>query len=200
MTDRDIGGQVDSVPGTQAAVHPVSDPPVAPLDFQGLFVAHYGFVCRALRSMSVDAASIEDLAQDVFIVLHRRLDDYDSSRDVRSWLWGIAKRVASTHARSATRAERRLRALPDPSPGPAPDERVELRQRADLVTEFLGSLPEGQREVFMLVELESMSAPEVAEALGLKLNTVYSRLRAARDRFKRAVVRHRARQQRQAHA
>ena len=72
-----MGGQVESVPGAHAGPRVVPDPPAAPLDFQGLFVAHYGFVCRALRSMRVDAASVEDLAQDVFIVLHRRLDDYD---------------------------------------------------------------------------------------------------------------------------
>lgn len=200
VTDRDSDGQVESVLGTQAGLHAVSDPPATSPDFQGLFVAHYGFVCRALRSMAVDAASVEDLAQDVFIVLHRRLDDYDPQRDVRSWLWGIARRVASTHARSATRAERRLRALPDPTPADAPDERVEMQQRADMVTEFLESLSEDQREVFMLMELESMSAPEVAQTLGLKLNTVYSRLRAARERFKRAVARHRARQERRVHA
>ncbi|MCA9704712.1 MAG: sigma-70 family RNA polymerase sigma factor [Myxococcales bacterium] len=184
------------MPSSQAGLH---EEPPAP-DFQALFLAHYGFVCRALRSMQVDAASIEDLAQDVFIVLHRRLDDYDPCRDVRSWLWGIARRVASTHARSAHRAERRLHALPDPAPARPLDERVELQQRADVVTDFLGALPADQREVFVLMELESMSAPEVAQALGLKLNTVYSRLRAARERFKRAVARHQAREERVAHA
>jgi len=187
-----MGGQVESVPGAAAGPRVVPDPSTAPPDFQGLFVAHYGFVCRALRSMRVDAASIEDLAQDVFIVLHRRLDDYDPSRDVRSWLWGIARRVANTHARSMTRAQRRLQALPSPEPQRSADDKVELRQRADVVTEFLGSLPPEQREVFVLMELESMSAPEVAEGLGIKLNTVYSRLRTARERFKRVVARHRA--------
>lgn len=186
--------------GTRVEPHAASSPPAGAPDFQALFVAHYGFVCRVLRSMQVDPASIEDLAQDVFIVLHRRLDDYDASRDVRSWLWGIARRTASAHARSAHRAQRRLQALPDPEPVGAPDDRVELRQRADVVAEFLASLSEDQREVFVLIELESMSAPEVARTLELKLNTVYSRLRAARERFKRAVARHRAREERIAHA
>ncbi len=195
-----MGGQVESVPGTPAGPRVVPDPPAPPLDFQGLFTAHYGFVCRALRSMRVDSASIEDLAQDVFIVLHRRLDDYDSARDVRSWLWGIARRVASTHARSAVRAERRLQALPEPEPPRAPDDRVEMRQRADVVAQFLGALPSEQRDVFVLMELESMSAPEVAEGLGIKLNTVYSRLRAARERFKRVVAQHRAQHERRVHA
>lgn len=162
-------------------------------------MAHYGFVCRVLRTMQVESASIDDLAQDVFIVLHRRIADYDPARDVRSWLWGIARRVASTHARSSHRAERRLRALPDPVSRPAPDDRVELRQRADLVTEFLASLPDEQREVFVLMELESMSAPEVARGLEIKLNTVYSRLRSARERFKRVVARHRMREESAAH-
>ncbi len=202
MTDGVGSGQVRAVLGSQPELTVITGDGNGPVDFDALFGRHYGFVCRALRSMQVDAASIEDLAQDVFIVLHRRLAEYDPKREIRSWLWGIARRVASTHARSAQRARRRLHAVPARSSRSidAPDEQLELRRRATVVDQFLAGLPEQQRTVFVLIELESMSAPEVAELLEIKLNTVYSRLRVARERFQRAVARHRARDQRRAHA
>jgi RNA polymerase sigma-70 factor (ECF subfamily) len=191
MTDRDRRGQLQAVPS--AARELVVRKPLE-ADFDELFVAHYGFVCRALHSMGVDAASVEDRAQDVFVVLHRRLADYDERRDIRSWLWGIARRVASTHERTSTRAQRKLRAIPDVPAPRGPDERVELREEAAFVRDVLAAMPDEQREVFVLMEIETMSAPEIAEALGLKLNTVYSRLRAARERFKDAVAKRRRRE------
>jgi RNA polymerase sigma-70 factor (ECF subfamily) len=186
MTDRERGGQLHAVPDAAQELH-VRNPLAA--DFDALFVAHYGFVCRALHAMAVDAASVEDLAQEVFVVLHRRLSDYDRQRDVRSWLWGIARRVASMHERTKSRAQRKLRAIPEASTPSGPAERVELREDAEFVRSVLAAMPEEQRDVFVLTEIESMSAPQIADALGLKLNTVYSRLRTARERFKDALAR-----------
>lgn len=185
MTDRERGGQLEAVPDAAAQLHVREG--LAP-EFDDLFLAHYGFVCRALHGMGVDAASVEDLAQDVFVVLHRRLADYDQQRDVRSWLWGIARRVASMHVRTKSRAQRKLQAIPDASAPNGPVERVELLEDAEFVRGVLAAMPEDQREVFVLIEIESMSAPQIAELLGVKLNTVYSRLRTARERFKAAVA------------
>ena len=189
MTDRERGGQLEAVPGAARELDvrkPLDE------DFDELFVAHYGFVCRALLGMGVDAASVEDLAQDVFVVFHRRLADYDAGRDIRSWLWGIARRVASMHERTSFRAQRKLRAIPDVPAPRGPDERVELREDAEFVREVLAAMPHEQREVFVLTEIESMSAPQIAELLGVKLNTVYSRLRTARERFKAEVTKREA--------
>jgi RNA polymerase sigma-70 factor (ECF subfamily) len=191
MTDRDRGGQLEAVPGAAQGLH-VRKPLEA--NFDELFEANYGFVCRVLHSMGVDAASVEDLAQDVFVVLHRRLSEYDEQRDVRSWLWGIARRVASMHERTSFRAQRKLRAIPDAPLPRRPDERVELREDAEFVREVLAAMPDEQREVFVLTEIEAMSAPQIAEALGLKLNTVYSRLRTARERFKDALAKRQRRE------
>jgi RNA polymerase sigma-70 factor (ECF subfamily) len=189
MTDRDRGGQLEeAVPDTAPRL---GIPRPLDADFDVLFLAHYPFVCRALHGMGVDSASVEDLAQDVFVVLHRRLADYDAQRDLRSWLWGIARRVASTHERTSARAQRKLRAIPDAAAPRPPDERVELREDAEFVRDVLAAMPEEQSEVFVLTEIESMSAPQIAEALGLELNTVYSRLRIARERFKKAVAKRR---------
>ena len=184
MTDRDRRGQIGVVQGAAPALR----------DFDALFVENYGFVCRVLRSMGVDAASVEDRAQDVFVVLHRRIGEYEEGRDIRSWLWGIARRVASTHERTQIRAERKLRALPDAPAAGGPEEQVRLKEDAQFVADVLAAMSEDQRQVFVLTEVESMSAPEIAEVLGVKLNTVYSRLRTARSRFRDAVARRRKRE------
>ena len=118
--------------------------------FGDLFIKHHGFVCRALRSMAVPSAAVDDLAQEVFIVLHRRLREYDQARDIRSWLWGIAKRVAGTHQRTMARAERKLHALPDLELVRPPDERAEAREEADFIASVLAGMPEDLREVLEL--------------------------------------------------
>src|SRR5688572_19971061 len=143
MTDRERSGQLHAVPEAAQELH-VRKPLTA--DFDELFLAHYGFVCRVLHSMGVDSASIEDLAQDVFVVLHRRLADYDQHRDVRSWLWGIARRVASMHERAKTRAQRKLRAIPEATVTSGPVERVELREDAEFVRSVLAEMPQEQRD------------------------------------------------------
>jgi RNA polymerase sigma-70 factor (ECF subfamily) len=188
MTDRDRSGQLEAVP------EPARQPDVRHglAEFDDLFLAHYGFVCRILHGMGIDAASVEDVAQDVFVVLHRRLADYDQQRDVRSWLWGIARRVASMHVRTKSRAQRKLQAMPDASAPNGPVERVELREDAEFVRAVLASMPRAQCEVFVLTEIEAMSGPQIAETLGLELNTVYSRLRAARERFRAAIAKREA--------
>jgi RNA polymerase sigma-70 factor (ECF subfamily) len=144
--------------------------------------------------LGVDAPSVEDIAQEVFVVVHRRLAEFDATRNVRSWLWGIARHAAHTHRRGAARAERKLEVLPTGREPQRPDERLELRERAAVVECFLDSLRPKLRDVFVLAEVEGMSAPEIATVLGIKPNTVYSRLRLARQRFDRIPEVQRARE------
>ncbi|WAS95546.1 RNA polymerase sigma factor [Nannocystis punicea] len=155
-----------------------------------LYQAHADFVVRISRQLGAPAAQLEDVVHDVFLVVHRRIDEYDASRgSPRAWLYGIARNVVLHRLRGQARAERRLRLLPDPEPRPGPDERLARNHAASLVQRFLDELDEDRRMVFALIEIEGMSAPEVAEALGVKLNTVYSRLRLARQQFKATVDR-----------
>lgn len=196
MADSSDGGQVIAVPEAKPHLRIVTGDSTPTLEFRAVFMDHYGFVCRALRSMGVDASSVEDVAQDVFMVLHRRFDEYEPSRDLRSWLWGIGRHAARTHARTVRRSQRKLRVIPPAAPTERPDEHLERQERAQFVADFLHRLPEDQRVVFVLAEIESRSAPEIATGLGVPLNTVYSRLRTARSQFKRAVTRHDARQRR----
>jgi RNA polymerase sigma-70 factor (ECF subfamily) len=156
-----------------------------------VYDANYDFVWRSLRALGVAHAWLDDATQDVFIVVHRRLPTFDGAAPVRAWIYGVARNVAHKYRGRATAAGSAsapaLQLLDAAAPAPA--EALAIRERAELVRDFLESLGPEQREVFVLHQLEGMTAPEIAAALGLKLNTAYSRLRLARRRFERAIAR-----------
>jgi RNA polymerase sigma-70 factor, ECF subfamily len=163
--------------------------------FAALYAEYFRAMWRTLRRLGVEPAQLDDAVQDVFVVVHRRLAEFDG-RSLRGWLYAIAVRVASDHRRAAAhrRAVPLSEALVDPAPDPA--QTSELAESVRLLHELLAELDEAKRTVFVLGELEELSAPEIAEALGENLNTVYSRLRAARAQFDAALKRHRQRNQR----
>jgi RNA polymerase sigma-70 factor (ECF subfamily) len=165
----------------------------ARLDFRAVFLEHYAFVWRTLAHFGVPKASLDDAAQEVFAVVHRRLSDYDGRTALRSWLWGIARRVTSSMQRGEQRARRRLEVVQPPREPAIPDEELEQRQTIAVAEACIAELDDDQRDVFVLTEIEGFSAPEIADALGIKLNTVYSRLRVAREKFQRAFARAQAR-------
>ncbi len=133
------------------------------------------------------------------MVVHRRLTEFDGRTSVRSWLHGIARRVASDYRRGRRRGGPRLRVVADANAGQGVDPSQGLEHRAeaaDQVETFLATLDQGKRDVFVLAEVEGMSGPEIADVLGINVNTVYARLRAARGRFERAIAQQRAREAR----
>jgi RNA polymerase sigma-70 factor, ECF subfamily len=183
--------------GSQLGLIPAPAPPQAPT-LDAVFREHHGFVWRSLFHLGLPRGQVDDAVQDVFLVVYRRLADYDGRTSMRNWLYGIARRVASQYRRGAERSERRLRVVRSPEDSQPRDAGEAARfEAADLVRIFLGELDEDKREVFLLAELEGMSATEVAETLDLNVNTVYARLRAARLRFEKAVARHEARHRRE---
>lgn len=157
-------------------------------DLAALYGAHHEFVWRVLLNLGVPTAVVEDAVQDVFLVLHRRRDEFDVRGSLRGLLFGIARRVARQHRRVAARPQR-LTSVPDVARDD-PDEAVARRQAAAIVTAFLDELDDDKRIVFVLADVEGMAMPEVAEMLGIKLNTAYSRLRAARQQFRATISRH----------
>lgn len=169
-----------------AARPPAPESVIAP-DFAAAYREHHDFVWRILRYFGVPSAALDDKVQDVFLVAYRRWADLDPTASLRSWLFGIARRVAADLRRSTVRAERRLQAVPAPTGGPGPDQVLAQAEAAAFVESFLKDLDEDKRTVFMLAEIERLTAPEIAEATGAKLNTVYSRLRAARALFDAAA-------------
>jgi RNA polymerase sigma-70 factor (ECF subfamily) len=153
-----------------------------------LFSLHADFVWRSLRGLGVPDADAEDAAQEVFLIVYRRLADYEDRGLLRAWLFSISRQVASHYRRGASRADRRHRALIADTADHDVEELLARREAAELVNAFLNELDEPQRTVFFLADIEGLTAPEIAAALGIKLNTVYGRLRLARKRFEKAVA------------
>src|SRR5262245_49057181 len=165
--------------------------PVQRLQIEALYREHFQFVWRCLRRLGVHPNSVDDAVQDVFLVAHRKLEDSEGRSSQRGWLFAIASRVAKEHRRRDGKL--RLDEHAADAVLVHPDKTLEMRRRVRLLDELLGVLSDSQREVFVMAEVEGFSAPEIAEALGIHLNTVYSRLRLARLRFERAVARQRQR-------
>lgn len=158
-------------------------------EFAELYARNHAYVWRILRRLGVPDASLEDATQDVFIVVHRRRDSLDPDASVRSWLFGIARRVAADLHRGNRRLRRRLEAVPEAPPAPPLDDEVSRAEAASFVQSFLDRLDEGHRMVFVLSDVEGLTAPEISESMLIPVNTVYSRLRSARKKFERAVAR-----------
>ncbi len=159
---------------------PASPGPPIP-EFADLYREHIDFVWRNLRRLGVSAASLDDAVQDVFVVVHRRLATWEGRSSLRTWLFGIALRVARDQRRSVRRKGEPCELPPDlPSPGPDPLTSLEHNEALRRLDRALLTLDEDKRAVFVMMEIEQMTAPEVVEATGLKVNTVYSRLRLAR--------------------
>lgn len=153
-------------------------------DFTALYRQHFDFVWRSLRRLGVREASVEDAVQDTFVVLHRRLSDLRPQASAKSFLFAIAVRVARDYRRTAKRKPADpLDQEAAPSCARSPFEQAANAQAARQLEVFLDSLDEPKRAVFAAAELEGMTAPEVAEALAIPVNTVYSRLRVARQHF-----------------
>lgn len=167
------------------------------LDVAEAFHLHHTFIWRTLVCMGVPRGDADDLAQDVFLVAHRRRVDFDGRRPVRAWLYGIARGLARNHLRrirfrtskTELASEVPLLGLPaSESAADDPERALARRRSVAMLGAFLDTLSFKLREVFVLSEIEGMTAPEVGSALGLKTNTVYSRVRLARRKFEKAVA------------
>lgn len=160
-----------------------------------LFRAHFEFVRRVLRRCGVAEANLDDAVQEVFLVVHRRIDDFEGRSSETTWLYAVAVRVASTLRRSATRERaRREKAGAQMHSGSEADPERELSrsEAAQLLDRLLDELDTTKRTVFVLAELEGVPVPEIAQIMEANLRTTHSRLRLARKRFNDALQRHHA--------
>ncbi len=151
---------------------------------------HFDFVWRAARRLGLHAADADDVAQDVFIVAARRLDEVEPDRE-RSFLFGTLLRVAGTRRRSDGRRREELvdSVETQRDVGLDPEELNELISVRPLLQEILDGLPAAQHAVFVLYEMEELSLREIADVLSVPAGTVASRLRAARESFRAAARR-----------
>jgi RNA polymerase sigma-70 factor (ECF subfamily) len=162
--------------------------------FADVYEQHFEFVWRSARRLGVPEASLDDVVQDVFVTVYRRLPDFEGRSQVKTWVFGILRNTVNDLRRSQRRKPTEaLTVEPVDTSANGPQEAFAREQGARLLHAVLTELEDDLREVFVLSELEQMSAPEVASALSVNVNTVYSRLRAARRDFDAALKRLRTR-------
>jgi len=165
-------------------------------DLSAVYEAHFRYVWRCLRSLGVHDAHVDDALQDVFVVAARKLEAFDGGAALRTWLYAIALRIARKYRERLRKEPASLEGARESEPElvlAATAEGAALQsERLALAHDILGTLSDEQREVFVLARVEQMSAPEIADVVGVPLNTVYSRLRASRLAFEAEVLRRKA--------
>jgi RNA polymerase sigma-70 factor (ECF subfamily) len=169
--------------------------------FEALYRRHFAFAWRSLRRLGVPERDLGDAAQDVFLVVYRKFQELDLERSAASYVYAVCLRIASERRRSAVQRHEQLARDADRGDEsesetvPIHDtEREHLAERRALLEAALNEMSLEQRAVFTLFELEGRTGEEVAELLGVPAPTVHSRLRLAREIFRRSIERHRARE------
>jgi RNA polymerase sigma-70 factor (ECF subfamily) len=160
---------------------------VSSQDFSSLYTRHFHDVERWIRAMGVPESELEDLTQEVFVVVRRKLAAFDG-RNLPGWLFRIASRTVSDHRRRAwfknlfsRRSDTDLDALEHAGAGPA--ESLERKEAERLVRRILSRMSEKRRTAFALFEIEGMSGEEIAQLLEVPVATVWTRLHHARKEF-----------------
>ena len=178
-------------PLSEAAPEPAVPATPCSLSLEAIYAENFRFVWRCLRSLGVREAVLDDAVQEVFLVVRRRLPEF--SGEVRPWLFAIVRRIALRARKRASVEESRFvqaATCGEIDAQPTRDLRSEMdaRYRLDVALRALEQLDDAKREVFVFCLIEGFSAPEVAGITGVPLNTVYSRLRAARGAFSDAIA------------
>ena len=158
-------------------------------DFRRLFDEHYGYLWCSLRRLGVHERDLEDVAHDVFLEVHGKLARYDRSRPFRPWLFAFAVRFAADY-RKLARHRTELRGEVDAAvtSTASAEDALAGRDTARLLERALDALPMDQRAVLVLHEIDETPMKAIADALGIPLNTAYSRLRLARARCAEVIV------------
>ena len=161
-----------------------------------IYVEHARYVWRVLRRLGVREADVADATQEVFLVVHQRLAEFEERARLTTWLFRICVNVA----RDRRRLHRRRPEAPDvllvekvASPGADAEHQLHRRREVEQLDQLLEELDFDQRIVFVLFELEERSGDEIATTLELPVGTVRSRLRLAREAFRAAMARRQAR-------
>lgn len=168
---------------------PESAPAAAP-PFERVFADHAPQVWRALRRLGVDARDVDDVCQEVFATVHRRLPTFGGRSALSTWIYGICLHKAWAHRRTTRRRREELGATPPEPFVEAPQlDALQRRRALAFADALLDTLDDDKRAVFVLYEIEEMPMKEVAEAVGCPLQTAYARLHAARLQFEAALRR-----------
>ncbi len=160
-------------------------------DFEAIYREHHAPLWRFLLHLGVRESDVPDVTHNVFLIAHRKLDEFEQRSSMRTWLCGIALRVGRDFMRSAAvrlevPASDALNA--DRSATNDSGEQLLHKRQLALAIRLLDALPAEQREVFVLHELEQLTGPEIAELMGTPVATVRSRLKRARDSFRERLA------------
>ena len=168
--------------------------PVVIPSFREIYDNYFAYVWRSAAHRGVPQAALDDVAQEVFIVIHRKLPEFEGRSSVRLWIASIVRRVVADYVRKrGNRAAGDETLEREPASAELPSDEVERRAALSLLDELLSKMTDDQREVFVLCELEGLSGSEIAELTGINENTVWTRVRAARRIFQEGITRQRAR-------
>ena len=158
-------------------------------EFVHAYETCFDAVWRICRRLGLSESVADDAAQDTFVLAHARWQQFEGRSTRRSWLIGIAINVARNHRRREAKPLESLHEREVVDRTPDPEQRHLQHERVRMLDRLLDELSEKKREVFVLAELEGMTAPEIARLLDVELATVYSRLRAARQELSLALAR-----------
>lgn len=168
-------------------VHSMVESSAPTESLEELYRRHVAFVWRTLRRFGTPEEALEDLVHDVFLIARDTLARRDARVAPTTWLFGVARNVASNARRRQQRATRRASLAPVPGGAPSPEESALRGEAVELLEAFLAGLDPDQRAVFELCDIEGLSGPEAAGLLDVNLNVAYSRLRLARRRLEQFV-------------
>jgi RNA polymerase sigma-70 factor, ECF subfamily len=178
-----------SAPGPRPDELGVSSRPT----FPELYEEYFDFVWRSARRLGVSEASLDDVVQDVFVTVYRRLATFEGRSQPKTWIFGILRHTVQDHRRTLRRKPTEALEHEPSDRNGCPEGAAMQREGVRLLDAVLAELDDELREVLVLSDIEQMSAPEVSAALSLNVNTVYSRLRTARASFDAALKRLRCR-------
>jgi len=164
--------------------------PLSAAGAEAVYQQHADFVWRALQHLGVRDADLEDLAQEVFVTVHRRLASFDGRSKLTTWLFGICLHLVQRHRRRAYLRLEFLHAEPPERVDPhTPEQHYAGQEARALLQRLLGKLSPERRATFVLFEVEGASCEEIAELTAVPVGTVYSRLHLARKQVAAAAAR-----------
>jgi len=169
------------------------------LDVRAVYAGQRHFVWLTLQRMGVRRSDLEDVFQDVFMVVHRRLGSYRPDAKLSAWLYGICLRCVARHRRRAFRRRERADGLgleaPSSAPGGwhafagAPDQRLDQSEQQAKLNRLLDTLDPEHRAIVVMYEIEELSCARISELTGVALGTIHSRLHHARRKLAQAARR-----------
>jgi len=162
------------------------------LEVRTIYREHARFVWLSLQRLGIHPSDLDDVAQDVFMIVHRRIDTFDRRARVSTWLFGICMRVAANYRRRRRWTREVLAGGSEddrPATLDAADDILVRREQREIAERALNRLEVAKRATFVMFEIESLSCQEIAELMNVPVGTVYSRLHSARRQLEKALSR-----------